>query len=490
MEELTGKTIGDYRLLRPLGRGGMAHVYLAEQRSLARKIAVKVLNRELSGDRDYVDRFQQEARAAASLVHANIVQIYEVGAEDGLHYIAQEFVPGRNLGELIAAHGPMAPGVVLDVMRQVAAALAPASELGLVHRDIKPENLMLGPAGEVKVADFGLARVSQAEDTRLTRVGVTMGTPLYMSPEQVEGREVDVRSDLYSLGVTAYHLLSGGPPFSGDTALAIAVQHLQKEPEPLSIRMSTAPRSLSELIHRLLAKDPAKRPQTPQALLVELRDLARTASVEGWGDGPEDWGSIARASAALSPASGAGLDELMLQARDLERQGRDTARALRKPRLWLAIGGLLVGALLGWGLAPTTLANRAASGAEVEETVRAQLFRAKTADTPEAWRAVIERFPDEDPFYHHLAMRGLVERMFADGHFEEARPYLMNLAALGSDQEEFRLFGQAGLAVLGSRGGRGPGARDALSAFPAESLGKLEAFSPVMAQAFLDARAN
>src|SRR4051812_16978788 len=160
--DLSGRELGDYRVLRRLGAGGMAEVYLAEQRSLSRQVALKVLQPTLARDGSYVDRFQQEARAAAALVHANIVQIYEVGQSRGLHFIAQEYVRGKNLGEVLRRETALNPQLVFDVLRQVAAALCKAGDAGIVHRDLKPENILLSHAGEVKVADFGLARMQSA----------------------------------------------------------------------------------------------------------------------------------------------------------------------------------------------------------------------------------------------------------------------------------------------------------------------------------------
>src|SRR5688572_18079486 len=252
----------------------MAEVYLAQQLSLGRQVALKVLNSELARDPNYVRRFHHEARAAAALVHAGIVQIYEVGQEDSVHFIAQEYVAGRNLGEVIRTHGSLAPQLVLDILRQVAAALTKASSEGIVHRDIKPENIMVAAAtGEVKVADFGLARVAGDGGANLTQVGVTMGTPLYMSPEQIEGRDIDSRSDIYSLGITAYHMLSGEPPFGGDSALAVAVQHLNQPAASLASRRPDVPLGLVKVIERMLAKKPAERFSDPAALLRELHAI-------------------------------------------------------------------------------------------------------------------------------------------------------------------------------------------------------------------------
>ncbi|HEX3727404.1 MAG TPA: serine/threonine-protein kinase, partial [Pirellulales bacterium] len=281
--DLSGRQLGGYRLLRRLGQGAMAEVYLADQVSLSRQVAIKVLRRNLATDATYVDRFHREARAAAQLVHANIVQIYEVGCTDGVHFIAQEYVQGSNLAELLARRGPPKLSVALGIMRQVAAALHKAAEHGIVHRDIKPENIMLAASGEVKVADFGLARLyGQDATANLTQDGITMGTPLYMSPEQVEGRPLDPRSDIYSLGVSSYQMFSGEPPFRGETALSIAVQHLKSQPERLENFRPDLPSSVCRIVHKMLSKIPGERHATPRELLRELRIV----SIELFPDDP------------------------------------------------------------------------------------------------------------------------------------------------------------------------------------------------------------
>ncbi len=283
--DLSGRQLGDFRLLRRLGRGAMADVYLAEQSGLKRRVAMKILKPELAADRTYLRRFELEAQAAASLVHANIVQIYEVGCVDRLHYIAQEYVDGQNLREHLARSGPPDLPHALSIMRQVAAALAKAAEQGVVHRDIKPENIMLTAGGEVKVADFGLARLTGAGANELTQVGMTLGTPLYMSPEQVEGKPLDPRSDIYSFGVTCYQMLGGEPPFRGETALAVAVQHLKTQPQPLESLRGDLPPALCRIVQQMLAKDPSRRPATARDLLRELR---RVQIEHFGGDWPED----------------------------------------------------------------------------------------------------------------------------------------------------------------------------------------------------------
>lgn len=443
VSELVGKTLRDYCVLRRLGHGAMADVYLAQQLSLGRQIALKVLNAELARDPAYVQRFHHEARAAAALVHSGIVQIYEVGQfDEGHHFIAQEYVPGRNLGEVIQAQGRMGSGLTLDILRQTAAALAKAAGAGIVHRDIKPENIMLARTGEVKVADFGLARVQGDGAVNLTQIGVTMGTPLYMSPEQIEGQEIDSRSDIYSLGVTAYHMLAGAPPYEGDTPLAVAVQHLNQSPEPLEVQRPDVPPELAALIHRMLAKKPADRFADPAELLRELHALARRGAEQGWATGAENW--------SLSELITAADDRAAATAR-LETAMRTTVQTspMRRPiARWLVAAAALV--LLGLALAivsrPRSLLAGARSGPPQLEDAWAQLYHAKTADTEAAWRAAYD-YPDADNYQKNLAKQGLVLHFFSIEHYDQAIGPLHELADLGASHPALSAFGVAGLVV-------------------------------------------
>jgi eukaryotic-like serine/threonine-protein kinase len=270
--DLTGRTLGDFQVLRRLGEGGMGQVYLAEQISLKRKVALKLLKAELASNSTALQRFKLEATAVARATHANIVQVYFIGEEAGLHFMALEYVEGRNLRDFLAKKGPPELLVALSIMRQSAAALQRAAELGIVHRDIKPDNILLTRKGEVKIADFGLSRdlAPEGQPVNLTQSGVTMGTPLYMSPEQVKGLAVDARSDIYSLGVTFYHMLAGHPPFRGATAFDVAIQHVQNEPPPLRSIRPDLPPDLCGLVHKMLAKDPETRYQTGRDVLRDL----------------------------------------------------------------------------------------------------------------------------------------------------------------------------------------------------------------------------
>ncbi|HEY1378747.1 MAG TPA: serine/threonine-protein kinase [Gemmataceae bacterium] len=279
--DLTGQTVGDFRILRRIGHGGMGHVYLAEQTSLKRKVALKFLRPDLAANQTALSRFRREAEAVARVTHANIVQVYAIGEAGGRHYMALEYVEGRNLRDYLARKGPLELPVALTVMRQVAAALLRAGESGIVHRDVKPENILLTRKGEVKVADFGLSRdVAGDPDLRLTQDGVSMGTPLYMSPEQAQGEPLDPRSDIYSFGVTCYHMLSGQPPFRGKTAYEVALKHVKDEPPPLAESRPDLPPPLCALVHRMMSKDPPARPQSGREVLRELNQAVGAAPAE------------------------------------------------------------------------------------------------------------------------------------------------------------------------------------------------------------------
>jgi serine/threonine-protein kinase len=251
----------------------MGQVYLAEQVSLKRRVALKILRNDLAANDISRKRFKAEAEAVGRLSHANIVQLHQFHDETSPHYMVLEYVEGRNLRDYLARKGPPAVPLALSIMWQVAAALQRAAELGIVHRDIKPENILLTRKNEVKVTDFGLSRILLAnqEAKHLTQTGVTMGTPMYMSPEQVEGRPTDHRTDIYSLGVTCYHLLAGQPPFEGENAFAVALQHVQKEPIPLEAHRPDLPPDLCAMVHRMLAKKPEERYQSASEILRDLK---------------------------------------------------------------------------------------------------------------------------------------------------------------------------------------------------------------------------
>jgi serine/threonine-protein kinase len=450
--DLSGRQLAGYRLLRRLGRGAMAEVYLAEQISLGRQVAIKVLRSSLATDSTYVQRFDQEARAAAQLVHANIVQIHEVGCVGGVHFIAQEYVQGLNLAELLARRGSGDVAKSVGIVRQVAAALNKAAEHGIVHRDIKPENIMLAASGEVKVADFGLARLyTQDETNNLTQVGVTMGTPLYMSPEQVEGRPLDPRSDIYSLGITWYQMLTGEAPFRGDTALSIAVQHLGSQPPRLENIRPDLPAPICRIIHKMLAKDPRDRHDTPRQLLIELRAV----SIELFNDDPGD------------EFNGWGTDDL-LSVVDARRQATQRLAVAMKTsalpvmrrgatRRWLLIGVcLLLGIAAAWALRERPLITAAPDDDEAiprEETAEAQYIYAFIRNTEAAWKSVGEYFPN-DKNHAHRAMQGLALLYLQDYDYKRAAAVFADFARLNDAEVQFKAFGLAGQSVVLNRQGK------------------------------------
>jgi serine/threonine-protein kinase len=273
--DLTGQTLGDFKISRRLGQGGMGQVYLAEQISLKRNVALKILKPDLAANEIALERFKREAQHVARATHANIVQVYAIVQWEGLHYMALEYVEGFNLREYLIKKGPPQVPLALSIMRQVASALAEANEHGIVHRDIKPENILLTRKGQVKVADFGLARCfAQDQQTlHLTQSGVTMGTPLYMSPEQVQGQTLDARTDIYSFGVTCYHMLAGEPPFKGETPFEVALQHVQSQAKPLTEVRPDLPTELCAVVGKMMAKQPADRYQTARELLQDVLRL-------------------------------------------------------------------------------------------------------------------------------------------------------------------------------------------------------------------------
>jgi eukaryotic-like serine/threonine-protein kinase len=451
--DLSGRTLGDFKLLRRLGRGAMAEVYLAEQPKLRRQVALKVLKGTLAGDATYVARFQNEAMAAASLVHANIVQIFEVGQAEGIHYIAQEYVAGLNLREWIARHGTLDPKLAVAVMRQAAAALGKAAQAGIVHRDIKPENIMISSGGEVKVADFGLARITRDDDAlALTQVGVTMGTPLYMSPEQVEGRTLDPRSDLYSFGVTCYHMLAGAPPFTGDTALAVAVQHLKNRARRLEEIRSDLPPGLCRIVHRMLEKDPKDRYATARDLLRDLRALPIAA-----GDDDETWSlawdesggtAVLRSTAGLQSATRQ-LDDVM-KTTALVIGGR---RRYYRRIVALAAAAFLVGAAAAAIRArsePGLLAGAKAEGAlEVprQPSAQQQFVAAglQLTDVEEWLKSVRQHYPD-DKYFTARADQELARLYWKDNRLDEALGLFDQFAV--RNEEDYRAFGLAGQTLV------------------------------------------
>jgi len=270
-----GRTVGDFQVEEVLGHGGMGTVYKARQLSLGRPVALKFLQAGRTLGPEAVLRFEAEARIAAQLNHPNVVHIYALGTFEDDPFIAMELVPGRNLGQILAERiesgaGPLPLAECLGIMKQACQGLQAAAELGLVHRDIKPDNLMITEKGLVKVADFGLARSTKTQAVRLTQSGATLGTPLYMSPEQVQGLDVAAPSDIYSLGMTFYHLLTGRPPLLADSPYAVAMKQVTERPPAVRLLRPDCPVDLSDLIDWMIEKRVEARPASVDEVIEAL----------------------------------------------------------------------------------------------------------------------------------------------------------------------------------------------------------------------------
>ncbi|HXG67063.1 MAG TPA: protein kinase [Blastocatellia bacterium] len=288
-DSLVGQRLGPYRVLSLIGKGGMGEVYLAQDSRLGRKVALKLLPASFTRDEERVRRFRQEARAASALNHPNILTIFEIGQVDGLHFIATEFIEGQTLRQRIANEG-MRLGEACDVAIQVVSALAAAHRAGIIHRDLKPENVMVRTDGYVKVVDFGLAKLAkrQVEATRAeskipatveTGSGVVLGTPSYMSPEQARGLAVDTRTDIWSLGVVLYEMITGRAPFAGATTSDVIVSILEREPAPLAQLSPDTPAELQRVVSKALRKDREERYQDIKEMLVDLKSLKQNVDV-------------------------------------------------------------------------------------------------------------------------------------------------------------------------------------------------------------------
>jgi serine/threonine protein kinase len=332
-----------FRIVRELGRGGMGVIYLAEHRVLEKHVALKVINPAVLDNPGALARFQAEVKAAGKLDHPNIARAHDADQAGDLHFLVMEYVEGMSLAQLLQKKGPLSVASACNCVCQAALGLQHAFEQGIAHRDIKPQNLMLTPRGQVKVLDFGLARLrgGQAPGKGLTQADSFMGTPEYMSPEQAtDPRQADIRSDIYSLGRTLYALLTGRPPFVEDTMVKLVVAQIEKEPQPLHELRPDVPAAVAAVAAKMLAKDPSQRYQRPidvsQALAPFARAGGKAAPTTGTGQGDSP-------DKPMAPSPSSARREMLLEGRDMSVAGsrpKATARASRPSaaRKWWMIG--------------------------------------------------------------------------------------------------------------------------------------------------------
>src|SRR3984893_10958374 len=394
---------GRYRVISRLGSGGMADVYLAEDQLLGRQVAVKLLHHHFAEDQEFVERFRREAASAAGLSHPNIVGIFDRGEWQGTYYIAMEYVAGRSLKTTVREQGALDPAAAIDIVVQILRAARFAHKRGVIHRDLKPHNVIIDEEGRARVTDFGIARAGASD---MTLTGSIMGTAQYLSPEQAQGLVVSSASDLYSIGVILYELLTGVVPFEGETAVAIAFKQVSAEPRPPSLLKESVPAALDAIVLRALAKDPARRyadaDEFIAALQRERAALPASAGAgvlaagahgsEGWGArGPEGLlvGAHAPPGRELAPGAGnAAAGGLLLPPADRSEEGLGPSQR-RGPRrrrvlVWALAAAVIAAAvvlalLLGPSAGQVTVPDVVG---QAEQSPSAQLRRAGLTPIP------------------------------------------------------------------------------------------------------------
>lgn len=390
-----------YRILSRLGTGGMAAVYLAEDQELGRRIAIKILDDRHANDAGFVERFRREAQNAAGLSHPNIVAIYDRGEAEGSSYIAMEYLEGPTLKDLIVRQGPLPIPVAVDYARQILAGVGFAHRNGIVHRDIKPHNVIVGEDGRCKVTDFGIARSGASE---MTEVGSIVGTAQYLSPEQARGGPISPASDLYSVGIVLYEMLTGTVPFAGEQPLEIAMKHLSGVPVPPSTHRRGVPRELDQIVLRALAKTPAERYRSAEAFDAELAGFSRGSAPSGETE--------AAATALLSGATTAMPSDTAIvppdQAAKVTKAGgayygyQDRGRKRKRRRAWpwtlalVAIAVVGVAAYFGYTKIEERISENSSATVPFVEGLREEQARAKIEDaelTPDIRRVADQKVP-------------------------------------------------------------------------------------------------
>ena len=399
ISELSGESISHYRVIVPLGSGGMGQVYLAQDITLGRKVAVKVLPTDFTRDKDRVRRFQQEARAASALNHPNIITIHEIGQFDGRHFIATEFIDGETLRQRIAesqarvagdkdtSHKTLKVHDILNIAIQTADALAAAHEAGVVHRDIKPENIMVRHRdGYVKVLDFGLAKLTDTASVDAeaptrnqiqTSAGMVMGTVNYMSPEQVRGEQVDSRTDLWSLGVVLYEMVAGCSPFGRSTSSEAIALILEREPPPLVRYAREVPAELERIVGKALTKEKEERYQTAKDLLIDLRRLQHRLEADAEMERAAAVGAASERNVRTDPASTPVVSTSETEAQTVTATAHPTSSAefligeVKRHKGWsLLVLGALVASVFGIIFSVYRFAGQRQSSVQSQEEMK------------------------------------------------------------------------------------------------------------------------
>ncbi|HXX91549.1 MAG TPA: Stk1 family PASTA domain-containing Ser/Thr kinase [Acidimicrobiales bacterium] len=359
---------GRYELSHLVARGGMAEVYRAHDRMLDRPVALKVLFPELSVDRSFVERFRREAQAAANLSHQNIVPVFDWGEDGGTYFIVMEFVDGRALSSILRTAGPLHPDRAVEIAADVAAALSYAHRHGVVHRDVKPGNVLITDEGTVKVTDFGIARAVNTEES-LTQTGAVMGTATYFSPEQAEGISVDSRSDIYSLGVVLFEMVTGRPPFVGESPVAVASKHVRENPpSPREINPGVPP-DLEAIILKCMAKAPEYRYATGDDLRVDLMRFREGRAVSA---GPLPAAAMGTTQTIAAYGSTQALPQVTPAGPELEEAPSRTGLyvgILVVLLVALAVVVFFLGKSLGWWATTTATSNQVTIPNLVGQTV-------------------------------------------------------------------------------------------------------------------------
>ena len=383
---------GRYRIVRRIGSGGMADVYLAEDTHLGREIALKVLHRRFAQDAEFVERFRREASAAAGLQHPHVVGVFDRGEHEGTYYIAMEYLRGRTLKDVMVADAPLDQLRVISIGSQILQAAGFAHRNGVVHRDFKPHNVIVDGNGHAKVTDFGIARAGASE---MTETGSIMGTAQYLSPEQAQGHAVTASSDLYSIGVMLYEMLAGRLPFDGDSAVAIALKHLSEPPAPISQWRPDVHPALEAVVMAALAKDPAQRWQSAEDLASAL-EAART-QIESGDNGGQDtasFGAIALPTedpTAATRVAGTTAAPVVAPVTEPEEERRE------RRWWWWAIGALAL-ALLAVLLYLVLSGTLAADKRDVPRVTGKQLVEARAIMERAGFEVETERVQSSQPF--------------------------------------------------------------------------------------------